>query len=272
MTAKAPEAVAAKRRRFLKNLSGFIPSESGQPDIVALDYAAADLFLYVTSRAEKKARAFSCSKEPWTVAWIERLIGPGQVVYDIGANVGAYSLVAARRVGPAGHVYAFEPGYATFAHLCDNIVLNGCDGVITPLSIPLSASTGLMPFTYHKLYPGHARHRGLEAGSLSEEGAPVYRQPVPAMRLDDLVRTFGVRLPDHVKVDVDGAELSVLEGARGTLAQPGLRSVLVEVDDQNASGVTEIMRGAGLRLADRYERTEDGQRLPFWYGVFERES
>ena len=272
MTAKEPEALAAKRRRFLKSLSGFIPSESGHPEIVALDYAPADIFLYVTSRAERKARAFSCSKEPWTVTWIERRIGAGHVVYDIGANVGAYSLVAARRVGSNGHVYAFEPGYATFAHLCDNIVLNGCESTITPLSIPLSAATGLTRFTYHKLYPGDARHRGLAAGSLSEEGAPVYQQPVPAMRLDDLVRTFGVRPPDHVKLDVDGAELSVLEGARGTLAHRQLRSVLVEIDDQNTVGVTEIMRGAGLRLVDRYDRSEDGQRLPFWYGLFERES
>jgi FkbM family methyltransferase len=267
---ESDEALAAKRRTFLKRLSGFTPSDGGGPEIVALDYAAAPLYLYVSSRAEKKSRAHSCSKEPWTVAWIERVMAPGQVVYDIGANIGAYSLIAARRVAPGGRVYACEPGYATFAHLCDNVVLNGYESTITPLSIALSGSTGMVPFAYQKLYPGHARHGGLEAGSLAEDGPPVYQQPVPAMRLDDMVRTFGLAPPDHVKVDVDGAELGVLEGAAMTLAHPGLKTVLLEVDDRNTAGVEAAMTRAGLARTSRFERTEDGARLPFWYGVYER--
>jgi FkbM family methyltransferase len=270
MNPRTVDAIAAKRRGFLKKLSGFAPSEAGGPEILPLDYTAADLYLYVTSRAEKKSRALSCSKEPWTVAWIERVVRPGHIVYDIGANVGAYALVAAQHAGPGGQVFAFEPGYATFAHLCDNIILNGCEAVITPLSFPLSSSTGLMRFGYHKLYPGHARHRGLAAGSVSGSDEPAYEQPVPAMRLDDAVRTFALPLPDHVKVDVDGAEQTVLDGARATCAHRGLKSVLVEIDDRNTAGVTDLMDRAGLRLANRYERTEDGERLPFWYGVFER--
>jgi FkbM family methyltransferase len=271
MTAKTDhEALAAKRRAFLKRLSGFIPSDAGGAEIVALDYPAADLYLYVTSRAEKKSRAFSCSKEPWTVAWIERAMTPGEIVYDIGANVGAYSLIAARRVAPGGRVYACEPGYATFAHLCDNIVLNGCEAVITPLSIGLAASTGIVPFAYHKLYPGHARHRGFDAGSPSDDAEPAYRQPVPAMRMDDLVCTFGLLPPNHIKVDVDGGELAVLEGAERTLAHPGLKSVLLEVDDRNSAGAVDMLRRAGLYLSDRFDRTEEGSRQPFWYGVFER--
>lgn len=264
------EALAAKRRTFLRRLSGFTPSAGGGPEIVALDYAPSPLYLYVSSRAEKKSRAHSCSKEPWTVAWIERVMTPGQVVFDIGANIGAYSLIAARRVAPGGRVYACEPGYATFAHLCDNVVLNGCESAITPLSIALSASTGIVPFAYQKLYPGHARHGGLEAGSLAEQGAPVYQQPVPAMRMDELVRTFGLSQPNHIKVDVDGAEVGVLEGATETLANPHLQTVLLEVDDRNTTAVTTLLTRAGLTLAERFERSEDGARLPFWYGVFER--
>jgi FkbM family methyltransferase len=264
------ELAAAKRRAFLKRLSGYTPFDSGGPEIVRLDYAAADLYLYATSRAEKKSRAFSCSKEPWTVAWLERTVGHESVVYDIGANVGAYALIAASRLEREGQVFAFEPGYASFAHLCDNIVLNGCDAAITPVSIALAAHTGLMRFAYHKLYPGHARHQGLESGSMAEDEKPSYEQPMPAMRLDDVVRIFRLPSPTSIKVDVDGAESSVLEGAAETLRTRALKSVLVEVDDRNTRAVTELLQGAGLRLTARHERTEDGVRQPFWYGIFER--
>ena len=204
------------------------------------------------------------------MAWLERVAEPGRVVYDIGANVGPYTLIAAHRVGSGGHVYAFEPGYATFAHLCDNIVLNGCQDRVTPLSIPLSARTGMARFAYHMLFPGHARHAGLEAGSLVGESAPAYEQPVPAMRLDDVVRLFVLAPPQVLKIDVDGAEVMVLEGAGDTLRGAQLTHVLIEIDQQNDAVVVDLMQAAGFRLADRHHRVKDGAALPFSYGVFER--
>lgn len=263
----AENGLAEKRRQFLRRLSGFTPSETGGAEIRRLDYPGADLYLYVTSRAEKKARTVSCAKEPWTVEWIERAVGAGQVVYDIGANVGAYSLIAAHRVGAAGRVFAFEPGYATFAHLCDNVVLNDFGSVIVPVPLPLAGATALGSFAYQKLYPGHARHLGLGAGSMTDQGRIVYEQPALTMRLDDLVSTFGLPRPDHLKLDVDGAEVGVLAGSGDVLADTTLKSVLVEVDDINSRPVMEALERAGLRLAARHER---GAGLPFWYGIFER--
>jgi len=83
-------------------------------------------------------------------------------------------------------------------------------------------------------------------------------------------RTFGLPLPRCIKVDVDGAEASVLEGAAETLRTPGLTSVLVEVDDRNSDVVTRLLQTAGLHPVARHERSEDGARQPFWYGIFER--
>src|SRR4051812_16333710 len=87
-----------------------------------LDYEPAEIHLGLTSRDEFH-RLRSCEKEPWTVRWIEEYLKPGQVLYDVGANVGAYTLVAAIAV-PEARVLAFEPAPANFAALSGNLELN----------------------------------------------------------------------------------------------------------------------------------------------------
>lgn len=263
-----PDELRRHHRRLLKQLSGAAPDQQ-PPEIVPLDYSSGSLHLYVTSKVERTSRVFSCRKEPATVSWVERL-EPGDVFYDIGANVGAYSLIAATRVGPGGRVIAFEPSYATFAHLCDNIVLNGMADVIVPVPVPLGDETALATLNYHKLVPGHARHAiGGDADARGD--APVYRQPVLLMRLDELVAMFHLPVPRFMKIDVDGAEAAVLEGARTTLAKPALQELMIEVDVENSDAVIGILEEAGLVLAERYERTrEDGTPAPLWYGRFTR--
>ena len=84
---------------------------------------------------------------------------PGDVVYDIGANVGVFSLIAAANLGGDGTVVAFEPGFATFARLCENIRLNNFTRVIIPVPVPLSHQSGLQRFRCKSMEPGQSRHR-----------------------------------------------------------------------------------------------------------------
>ena len=88
--------------------------------VETLDYPGAKILMEAETQQEMGYRIHSCQKEPWTVAMIERM-QPGDVLYDIGANVGAYTLVAA-----ALHhrVVAIEPGYANYARLCQNPTMN----------------------------------------------------------------------------------------------------------------------------------------------------
>ena len=90
-----------------------------------LDYARHRIELLVSS-PEIRVRLRSVEKEPFTVEWIERSIKPGDVFYDIGANVGAYSLIAAKVTGNGARIFAFEPSAATFHDLSRNILHNGC--------------------------------------------------------------------------------------------------------------------------------------------------
>jgi FkbM family methyltransferase len=76
-------------------------------------------------------------KEPQTCEWIKSEVKAGQVFYDIGANIGIYSILAAKYVGGLGRVYAFEPHNANFSRLLDNIAANGLGEIVVPCNLAL---------------------------------------------------------------------------------------------------------------------------------------
>lgn len=239
--------------------------EHSQPE--RLDYPDAEIYLRVTSKAER-TRLKACAKEPFTVDWINQWVRPGDVFYDIGSNVGVYSLVAAKKVGGGARVFAFDPSYANVASLGANVVLNEVVDRITPLPVALSASTGLAVFALRSLDAGSARHT-LGDGP-SAEGPVIYRQPVMTFRLDDLIETVGLPLPNHIKLDVDGGELAVLEGAARALGSPSLRSMLIEVSTSMSDEITQALARYGLRLEAKVNvQTRAGEHL-VWYGLFTR--
>ncbi len=192
--------------------------------VCRLDHDAHDILLHVDSRMEWKARACACSKEPRTVAWLEANVRPGDVVYDVGANVGAYSLVAAAVNGGKARVYAFEPSFANFNQLCRNILLNESQQAITPFLVPLSERTSLNRLYLENTESGGAHHvfgqgaigqGAIGQGAIGEgEAAPSAFLEMIGFSLDDFVRLPGVEPPSLIKVDVDGLELHVLM-ARG---------------------------------------------------------
>jgi FkbM family methyltransferase len=216
-----------------------------------LDYRDGRFRMTVTCFQQYK-RLASCAEEPETVAWIEQFVRPGDVLYDIGANVGAYSLAACGATNGSVLVYAFEPSYATFAALCENIVLNRCGRAIVPLHVAVGAETGMVPFQLSTTTPGAAMHSGTRPDQSLAETAPMLR--VPGYRLDDLVEKLGLQPPNHLKVDVDGTELDVLEGARRTLASPQLRSFLIEIDHTLIDPIVAIAEEAGLRVGSIHPR------------------
>jgi len=235
-------ALADVNRRLLALGVG---SPTGRP-FVHLDYPHAEIRL--SARVPKRSDA--TAKEPFTVAWLESELRGDDVVYDIGANVGAYALIAARIRGSAVRVVAFEPGAETFGVLCENIVLNGVEDQIIPFPIVLGSETELGMFRYRDLRPGAAQH---DSAGTATDDAFVYGQPVLQFRLDDLVRQFTLPPPTLIKLDVDGAEAAMLRGARATLARPELREILVELP-AFADEVAALLEGAGLGAVASYER------------------
>ena len=193
-----------------------------------LDYPRANLRLLVTSSIEQRTRLHSSQKEPETVEWLERTFAASSVLYDIGANVGAYSLVAAATGGSGSRVIAIEASPFTFASLCANVLLNDFSGRITPLQLLLTERAGVRSFVLGSTIAGEASHPG------ESDGRPGL--DLAAIPLDEAVRLLDLPKATHLKIDVDGGEDAVLDGAGATLHSPTLEHVVIEVE----SGRTDL--------------------------------
>jgi FkbM family methyltransferase len=262
-----------ERRNFLRTVIDSIPADAFIALHAAtrprkLDYERADIYMRVTTKGEE-FRLRACAKEPFTIEWIHSRIGAGEVLYDIGANVGAYSLVAAKKPEGGARVFSFEPSYASIASLCGNIILNDLGGQVTPMPVALSDRSAMNVFSLRDLEPGAARHALGSADT--EDGPALYQQPVMTFRLDDLVEWFGLPRPNHIKLDVDGGELAVLEGASRTLSSPTLHSMLIEVSTSLSTAVTEVLERHGLRLESKISVKNKAGEYAVWYGLFGRQ-
>ena len=223
-----------------------------------LDYAPRRIDMCVNSPWQAY-RLHSCAKEPETVHWLESELHRGDTFYDIGANVGAYSLVAFALTRGEATIISFEPGFGTFAELCRNIHLNHAEESIIPLSIALGNRTRLAEFRYSETTPGAALHNWQESAP-GETHAPELVLPTVSYRLDDLILALNLPQPTLIKLDVDGPELDVLEGADHALSHPSLRSCIVELDvlSQTYENAVARLAAKGFRVHSRHVRGGEG--------------
>ncbi len=239
---------------------------AGYDFTVMLDYPSSEIRLRSTSD-HVATRAKSVQKEPFTVRWIEEQLRSGEVLYDVGANVGAYSLIAAKAHKGRVKIYAFEPVFASYADLCWNVLYNACEESVMPLPFALAKETGPLMMGLSSLRSGAASH---DPHPVLSGAAGTQRFPFLAFKLDDLISATGLPVPNHLKLDVDGAELDVLKGAVSTLRAPTLRSLLVELNAQaEADGILAFIEEAGLLLKNRFGRANP-EAPP--YALFVREA
>jgi len=177
------------------------------------------------------ARALSIlSKEPDTIAWIQETLKENDIFYDIGANVGVFSLYAAKH--KAATVVAFEPFAPNYALLNHNIFLNGLSESITALNIAINDKSALSHLNVSSLRPGKAGNSfGNAIGSRGNAYEPIFRQGVIGMSLDDFIASYDTPFPTHIKIDVDGNEPLIIEGMGKTMADARLKSIAVEINN-----------------------------------------
>jgi FkbM family methyltransferase len=169
--------------------------------------------------------------EPDTRRWIAEYVRPGDHLWDVGANVGLYSLYAA--LVDDVTVTSFEPVASTFAQLTENIALTGVAERVAPLCVALSNSNGLSPLYLANTEPGTAMHALGAPENVHGPFEPARKQFVPSFRADDLLTQLRLPIPRHVKIDVDGHELPVLEGLGDLLAR--ISTIWIEVEGEHDS-------------------------------------
>jgi FkbM family methyltransferase len=196
------------------------------------------------------------SFEPSTVRCYRRLVRPGDVVLDIGANIGAHTLPLARLVGDSGKVIAFEPTQFAFEKLLANIALNnGLSARISPLQMMLVAEpSSTVPEAIYSSWPledsddVHEQHRGRLMDTSGARAAP----------LDDVLDELGIRHVNFIKLDVDGSEDAVLGGARETLRRHSpyilmeLAPYVYDSKPAHFDALLETLWGAGYVLRDMH--------------------
>ena len=166
----------------------------------------------------KRVRRFF-TKEPKTLEWIDSF-GTQDKFLDIGANIGIYSLYAAKK---DLQVYAFEPQALNFAELYTNIYLNDLQHKITGYGIALTDVNSIEYLSLLSMVPGQSHNDyGIDKPNQIKQGCAGYR-------LDHLVEQGVIPQPDHVKIDVDGIESKVIAGGIDTISK--CKSILVEAEN-----------------------------------------
>lgn len=161
--------------------------------------------------------------------WLASQVKPGMTFYDVGANIGFFALLGARLVGESGKVVAFEPVRENAEAIRRNADLNGFDHVVV-VEVALSSRTGEAELVL-AAHPGGA--------ALRESAMPpdaTTTTTVPTATLDSLVQRSDFPPPDIVKIDVEGAELAVLDGMSRVALEHRPR-VVCEVDGETSAEV-----------------------------------
>ena len=191
-------------------------------------------------------------REPETIDWIDTFATPCRF-WDVGANVGTYALYAALRAGVS--VLAFEPAPASYAALCRNIEANGSGDRIEALCIALSDATRIGTLNMSATNAGNSFNSfEITQDCFGRELDIHFRQAAVGFSIDDFRQRFAVDPPHYLKIDVDGVEQQILAGAAQTLADPALRSVLIELesaDTERNSRILAHLERTGFTLAQR---------------------
>ncbi len=204
-----------------------------------------------TGSSSKKRLRTLFSKEPITLAWIDTF-EKGATLYDIGANVGMYTIYAAMMRGAT--VHAFEPEALNYAEINKNIFLNDLHGQVLAYCLALSDVDKIDKLLLSDFGLGISYH-DFEENSWAgdKEFAPDWKvgkndrreQGCIGRRIDSLIAD-GLPAPDHIKIDVDGLEHRVIGGMMEALRDPALKTMLIEINFDNPKNLELIDRICAL--------------------------
>ena len=208
------------------------------------------LFIHCDSETVRiRARAMLI-REPDTLTWIESF-APDEVLWDIGANIGVFTLYAAR-VAEA-RVVAFDPLPMNHAGLTRNLDLNGLTDKVNAFCVALSDTTEFARLRV----PARANTPGGAGGVFNDENdnfgkpvAAVYELGALGFGIDDFLDKFDIPFPNHIKLDIDGIQGRVIAGARKTLRDARLKTVMIELQPmpEQSEFILQEMSEAGFTL------------------------
>ncbi len=241
--------------------------------VVTCDVRGVAIKIGVSSELEQYRADTYCTKEPETLDWLERNLKDTDTFFDIGANIGLYSLFAAK-IKPQCTIYAFEPAAPNYSSLCKNIILNDVSNIM-PCNFPVSNREAFDVFFVGDMQPGSALHSFGEASDFWEDSdAVALKQGTLSVTLDALVEEYGLPQPALLKIDVDGIEEKILDGAGTVLKSEKLRTILVELSFKDRSDIIKVeekLARFGYKLWRKSDRVWESNGLMSQNYIFQRQ-
>ena len=209
-----------------------------------------DLLLNVDSPVMLMRAKTFFDKEPETLEWIDSMSGD-DVLYDVGSNVGIYSLYAAIK---GLNVYAFEPESLNYAELNKHIYNNNLSEKIKAYNIGLADKTVFDQLNLSTFKKGWSMHTATTARDFEhKEFTPSFEQGLFVVSLDDLVNQFGFPVPTYLKIDVDGLESEIINGGLNVIKDPNLKSILIELNESCPKDIKmiELIQTLGFSRSEK---------------------
>jgi len=166
-------------------------------------------------------------REPKTNTWITGF-SKNDTFFDIGANNGIYGLMAAVLVGCK--VYAFEPHFGSYYVMCLNIFANNLQEKMFAYPLAVSDQEGCGTLYLSAIYAGKSLNN---FGESRPHEDPLWNATIPQAAITDTIDGICLKIgviPNHIKIDVDGIEPNILNGAKNTLKNKELKSVMIELN------------------------------------------
>lgn len=204
-------------------------------------------------RVLRRVQTYSI-KEPDTLDWLDQF-KPDSCYFDIGANIGQYSLYPAKKYGVAVRVFAFEPQSNNYHVLNKNIYINDLADNIAAYCVAVSGKTEFSKLYIPKYIPGGNRSQFGQEDIRNMRVPTSHTQGMFGVTLDDLCGQWGFPYPNYMKIDVDGIEIPILKGAEKVLRNPQLVSVIIELGTaEEQQEAVHLMAAAGFRIKHKTTR------------------
>lgn len=211
-------------------------------------------YQFVCHSPKERSRASRLfDKEKGTIAWLARELRPDDVFYDVGANIGTFTIFAGPRLAGRGSIVAFEPHIPNANSLIDNIRLNGLEHKVRLVTAALSDREGYDRFNYHSMYAGASTSQYGRASYEGQTFEPQFVEIKHGCPVDTLWRLGLIEPADVVKIDVDGLDFEVLSGMQGLMASPERpRSIQIELGTESTPKILRLCEDMGYELRERH--------------------
>ena len=221
--------------------------------ITVFKYGNSDLPFYTPNFLTELAVKNLYNTEPQTLDWINNFKS-NKIFFDIGASNGCYSLISS--INKKIESFAFEPDSKNFNLMSKNIELNlnKIKGQISLFNIALDNIDGMLSLKKLEDYDGsHSKVLEKYNRKKNENNLFEGQQNVLTFSLDHLIENNIGKYPNYIKIDVDGAELSILEGAKKVFGNIALEQVLIETEIINEDVLIKKMKKYNFSFIEKYK-------------------